>query len=88
MLFTEGYQKQQEQLHKDKWYGIKGIQFLGPINMCIKAYNCKTLLDYGCGPFKRLEKHIEIEYTPYDIVPPFHHDPVQHDMVVACDVLL
>lgn len=87
MLFTEGYQKQQEELHKLDTYGVKGIQFLGPINMCINAYGCKDLLDYGCGPHKRLEDHIEIEYTPYDIVPPFYHDPVPHDLVVAADVL-
>lgn len=87
MLFTEGYKKQQEALHKDSDYGVKGIQFLGPINMCISAYKCESVLDYGCGPHKRLEKHIEAKYTPYDIVPPFNHDPVPHDLVVVADVL-
>ena len=87
MLFTEGYQQQQAELHKDPNYGVKGVQHLGPINMCIKAYDCKSVLDYGCGPHKRLEEHIEVEYTPYDIVPPFYHDPVPHDLVVAADVL-
>src|SRR5210317_1665138 len=87
MLFTEGYQKQQEELHKQKWYGVKGVEYLGPINMCIKAYSCESVLDYGCGPHKRLEKHLKIKYTPYDIVPPFNEPPSPHDLVVAADVL-
>lgn len=87
MLFTEGYRAQQRELHKLHTYGVKAIQYAGPIKMLIDAYKCESILDYGCGPHQRLKDHIGIKYTPYDIVEPFYHKPKPHDLVAAVDVL-
>jgi hypothetical protein len=90
MLFSDKHQAQQTALHNTGTYGVGGnpdAHYDRVINAVAKMYGCKTLLDYGCGSRMVLKPLIEIEYTPYDIIPELYKEPKPHDMVIAVDVL-
>jgi hypothetical protein len=87
-MYSKEYQEQQRELHKDPNYGVKGIGYLGPINMAIKGLQCESVLDYGCGPHARLRDALTgVLYYPFDIVEPYNNWPPMCDLVVAADVL-
>lgn len=92
MLFTPKYQEQQRLLHETGTYGFGGnkkANYQRIIDTLLNAFQCNSVLDYGCGPKALLGNAINppVEYTGYDIVQPWRHASVPHDMVVMIDVL-
>lgn len=88
-MFSEDYRKQQIELHKTGAYGNLGDRYTGLILKLYTAFNCKEILDYGCGS-KQLLKHDlpgQVKYIGYDIIPEFYHDPEPADFVVCIDTL-
>ena len=99
--FIEAY----KDLHTQdiKFLGGSLRPYIKSIDKLIKEYECKTLLDYGCGKaFPYSDKHLEVEikapvqktwdidsYTLYDpAYPKYDKLPTgKYDIVICTDVL-
>ena len=78
------------------WAGYGSYQYIDQLRLMVKQYNCKTMLDYGCGKgLQYTDKNnfadrIGIEqyalhdpaYKPYAVLP-----PGTWDLVICLDVL-
>ena len=90
-MYTEKYQKELFQLHKHKAFGAK-IEIPAEIERCIKNYNIRSILDFGCGKGNMLaalkNKHPDITVYGYDAAQPdFNKLPDNVDMIFSTDVL-
>lgn len=77
-------------MHKDKKFNGDTFKLYIPgIRALIKKYNCKTVLDYGCGKAKMHPKDLAETVTLYDpYYEPYSKKPSgTYDMVICTDVL-
>jgi len=87
------YIEQYRKLHNSKkHYGESGAEMKKEIELFIKYFKPKTLLDYGCGKGKLIDllkkKYPKIEFFKYDpSIKEYDTIPVRHvDMIVNTDV--
>lgn len=85
MLITDEYRRQNEILHKTAKYGHRGHTHLPKIREVMEVYDCKTVLDYGCGR-ATLSKHADFPVVNYDPAT-YPDDPKPCDLLVCTDVL-
>ena len=87
-LISEQYRKQNRLLHQSgKNFGHRGHRHLDEIRELMERYECKDVLDYGCGK-ATLSKQADFLVVSYDpAVPKYEADPPQCDAVVSTDVL-
>tara|TARA_R110000803_G_scaffold166755_4_gene230036 strand:- start:2152 stop:2655 length:504 start_codon:yes stop_codon:yes gene_type:complete len=90
MLISDKHRENYKQYYKN----LDGIderpsRWQPYIEDLVALMRCKTLLDYGCGGYPRLEKHMDLAVTSYDpALPGYDYLPMnQFDMVVCIDVL-
>ena len=92
-LITQEYKKQNEELHQvRKSYGANGHQNKSLVTRLVREYDCKDILDYGCGKAdldRSLNKWFKFyKVTNYDPAIPEYADlPPLSDLVVCTDVL-
>ena len=87
------YIKQYEILHKQKpTYGMTSIKFYDDIEELIKKNNIKSILDYGCGKSKLIDRIMEnykVTTSKYDpAIEEYSNKPnSNYDLVICTDVL-
>lgn len=87
-LITEKYRELNQQLHESKHkYGQRGHRHLDKLKLIKGAYDCSTVLDYGCGT-ATLARHASFTVKNYDpAIPQYSSMPDPADLVVCTDVL-
>jgi NADPH:quinone reductase-like Zn-dependent oxidoreductase len=87
MLITESYRQQNAELHKSPKYGRQGAKWSFHVVDLAKRYDCKNILDYGCGK-GLLKKSIEYwDVREYDPAIPGKELAERSDLVICTDVL-
>lgn len=92
ITITEKYREMQQNLHKNKDYGIASISFAPIVAKIIQSFNVNSLSDYGAGK-KNLKKALDLKginldsYFPYDPAFPEYGEPSSADLVCCIDVL-
>ena len=90
-VISEGYRKQQQELHLNPDYGVASIGFAGLVAQVLSRNGAKTLSDYGAGKQnlrKALEaRGVEVGYAAYDPAFPEYGEPQPADLVCCIDVL-
>mgnify|MGYP002538745548 CR=1 FL=1 len=87
------YIKQYEILHKQKSnYGMTSIKFYDDIEKLVKKNNIKSILDYGCGKSKLIDRIMEnykVTTCKYDpAIKEYSNKPnSNYDLVICTDVL-
>lgn len=86
-LISSEYLQQQRMLHARGDYGVMSIKWTTSIAQLAHMYQCRDILDYGCGTgqVKKAIGDIVREYDP--CIPGKDLDPDPADMVVCTDVL-
>lgn len=90
-LISEGYRKEQEELHKNPNYGVASVSFAPMVSKLINDLKVEKILDYGAGKGRlaesiRPDHKILIElYDP--AIPEWSDDPDPCDFVTCIDVL-
>ena len=93
VTITPEYTKLNADLHKDPevLYGYKGADQAPEIMKQVKAYRCRSLLDYGAGKrtlSQALQSERNLRVQDYDpAIPEISHEPAPADMVVCTDVM-
>lgn len=88
MTISSDYQAEQRRLH-DGPYGSSGHYWLGHILEIAEIFQCKSVLDYGCGK-ATLAPYITrygLSYTGYDPATRPKKPKGYHDLTVCLDVL-
>lgn len=90
-LITESYAALQRELHR-RGYGGRGWKWAATVCELAARYQCRTILDYGCGEGTLKQKIAQIdpdlavaEYDP--AIAGKEADPKRADLVVCTDVL-
>lgn len=88
-LISSEYLAQQRHMHQQGIYGDSGKKWAKTVAALAKQYDCKTVLDYGCGVAgikDRLNGTLEVsEYDP--AIPGKDAHPYPADLVACVDVL-
>lgn len=90
-LISKAYRKEQERLHADpRGYGGKGFGWTEAVDNLAKAFDCRRVLDYGCGQGTlgaalRKRGYVVQDYDP--AVKAFSADPEPADLVNCTDVM-
>lgn len=87
-LISEKYRNQNHLLHESPTkYGQRGHRHLNIVSKLRSAYECSSVLDYGCGKGD-LSNHADFDVQNYDPAIHEYSDlPGQADLVVCTDVL-
>jgi 2-polyprenyl-3-methyl-5-hydroxy-6-metoxy-1,4-benzoquinol methylase len=86
ILITEDYKALNTQLHNThKRYGVGGKKHYDKVKELFLKYECKDILDYGCGKATLSEKIACTNYDP--CIPKYSQLPKSHDLLVCTDVL-
>lgn len=83
--------KQYENIHKEKEFGVTGLEFAPHVQLCIAELKPKVILDYGCGQsqlFKALVFPSENYYRYDPAIFEISQVPVKKaDLLINTDVL-
>ena len=87
-LISGEYREQNRLLHESPTkYGQRGHRHLSAVRDIMAKYECKTILDYGCGTGE-LSKHADFHVQNYDpAIPQYSNLPNPADLVVCTDVM-
>lgn len=90
--FSEDYQRQQVELHKNPNYGIASLHFASLVADILRKTGAKSLSDYGAGKQNLLKALTEagvtdLDYRPYDPAFPEYGPARPADLVCCIDVL-
>lgn len=89
-LITEAYRLQNAELHAGGSFGISGGFHIEGVERLLEMVEAKTILDYGCGTAKWIERGFGNRYDvrSYDpCVPGLTETPEPADCIVCTDVL-
>ncbi len=88
-LISENYKQQNEILHQTMHYGVTAPRFARKIKAMAKRLDAVTILDYGSGTRRHVEKMFWFKKVEsYDpCVPNLSAPPRPADFLVCCDVL-
>ena len=89
ILITPEYREQNIKLHETRLdYGAMGSKHAEGVRGIAQVYDCKSLLDYGCGKQTLIETLRLPWARGYDpCVPGLDGDPLPADLVVCTDTL-
>ncbi len=91
-LISDYMREQNRTLHDDPHFGRGSGKAFGRVRDIIENYDCKTVLDYGCGKAKLFKKFeggkYDIEWQNYDpAVAMYCKMPKPADLVIVRDVM-
>jgi hypothetical protein len=91
-VISEGYRRQQQELHKNPDYGTMSIEFAPIVKQVLEAGKLQSLSDYGAGKQNLIKTlngkfGVQIDYRPYDPAFPEYGEPQPADLVCCIDVL-
>ena len=89
-MSTHGkYIEQYKKLHASKKYGVSSEQLVERINASIAGHEFESVLDFGCGQSKMVDKlNVPKKYRYDPAIPAYDALPVDEvDLVVCTDVL-
>jgi hypothetical protein len=89
---SDEYRAEQQQLHRNKRYGIASLKFASLVRTLLDAGKCRSLSDYGAGKCRLgealgLRDGGRVAYYPYDPAFPAYGGPCPADLVTCIDVL-
>ena len=88
---SEGYRKQQQELHKNPNYGTASVQFAPLVSKLINQAQVTELLDIGAGKcrlFENLKVNHQMKLQAYDpAIPELSDEPTPMVMTTCIDVL-
>lgn len=90
MLITPEYAELNRQLHASTMFGMSAPKFIGSIEGAARAFDCKTVLDYGSGPRQWIKSFMGVMYDvrSYDpCVAELSSTPEPADLLVCIDML-
>ena len=88
MRISETYREQNRKLHERPGYGISGKKWAGLVSDLYEAYNCASVLDYGCGKGTLGQAMPHLMVRGYDpCIEGLDADPDPADLVVCGDVM-
>ena len=88
MLITEEYRYLNAELHRrHENYGTSGQRSVATVQSLISDYDCKTLLDYGCGKQTLTKNLTAVQCYLYDPAIEGLEFPKVADIVTCTDVM-
>lgn len=93
MLITEEYRELNRTLHieKPRSYGVSGKRWANAVQEVVRARECKSVLDYGCGKqtlAREVSLPTDVTWQDYDpCISGLDARPSPADLVVCGDVL-